>query len=460
MIHRIMTPYFFLNQEADFPLVDEYTPKLGFFSHSEYLYNFTLGPMVDVRRNEHNDLIRQLGATGTVLLKNTNASLPLNQPMNIGVFGNAAADLSQGQYSLVVDQDGHFEGDYDIGTLPVGGGSGTGRFASIVSPLGAIRNRAESYGALVQYITSNGAITSGGLSSLAPLPLDVCVVFLKTWASEGDDRATLLAGWNSTLVVELVATLCSNTVVVLHGAAPNVLPWANHPNVTAIIVAHFPGQEIGNAITDILWGDINPSGRLPYTIAHKELDYSRNIVNSTALHQTTDPSAWNADFLEGNLIDYKWFDAENASVAFEFGFGLSYTTFELRNLQTRLLVSKPSREPDEGAAVLPGGNVELWESIATVSVTVKNTGAIAGSAIPQLYLSYPLEAAAPVKSLRGFEKIYLESGASETVRFSLTRRDMSYWNTVAQTWSLPKGDICVRVGFSSRDISLEDTLTI
>jgi beta-glucosidase len=333
------------------------------------------------------------------------------------------------------------DGDYDIGALPVGDGSGSGRFASIVSPLGAIKNRAESYGALVQYITSNDAIMRGSLSSLAPLPLDVCTVFLKFWASEGDDRATLLAGWNSTQVVESVATLCLNTVVVLYGAAPNVLPWANHPNVTAIIVAHFPGQDIGNAITDIHWGDINPSGRLPYTIAHEELDYNKNIVNSTELHHTTDPNAWNADFLGGNLIDYKWFDAKNASVAFEFGFGMSYTTFELRDLQTRLLVPEPSREPDDGAAVLPGGNVELWEIIATASVTVQNTGVIAGSAIPQLYLSYPPEAGAPVKSLRGFEKVHLEAGASEILHFSLTRRDVSYWNTVAQNWSLPKGNM-------------------
>jgi beta-glucosidase len=137
-----------------------------------------------------------------------------------------------------------------------------------------------------------------------------------------------------------------------------------------------------------------------YTIAYYELDYNKNVVNSTALHQTTNPNAWNADFVEGDLTDYKWFDAKNASVAFEFGFGISYTRFELSNLRIRVLVSKPSRDLDEGAVVLPGGNVELWESVATVSVTVKNIGVIAGLTIPQLYLLYPLEAAAPVKSLR------------------------------------------------------------
>jgi beta-glucosidase len=101
MVHRIMTPYFFLNQDADFPLVDGYSPKLSFFSPSEFLHNFTLGPTVDVRCTENNDLIRHLGAAGTVLLKNTNASLPLKRPMNLGVFGNGAADLSTGQYSLM-----------------------------------------------------------------------------------------------------------------------------------------------------------------------------------------------------------------------------------------------------------------------------------------------------------------------------------------------------------------------
>lgn len=455
-----MTPYYYLKQDSDFPPVDGYTGKIGFFPQTNYASNFTLGPIVDVRQEAHTQLIRDLGAAGTVLLKNTNASLPLKQPKNIGVFGNDAADSTVGQYSMSLSGTGLANGDYDIGTLAVGGGSGTGRFTDLVPPLEAIKTRGRSYGALIQYITDNNAITNGALTSLAPLPLDVCIVFLKSWATEGSDRTTLIAEWNSTTVVEEIAAVCSNTVVVLHGASPNVLPWADNPNVTAILAAHMPGEQTGASLVDILWGDVNPSGRLPYTIAKNESDYTKNLLNSTELLTSTDPNAWQADFVEGNLIDYKEFDAKNASVAFEFGFGLSYTTFELSNLQISVAVANASRTPNPDAPILPGGNVELWATLATVSVSVTNTGSVSGSTVPQLYISFPDEADAPVKSLRGFEKVALGAGASGTVEFPLMRRDLSYWDTAAQTWRLPSGAIEVRVGFSSRDLPLVSSLSV
>jgi beta-glucosidase len=460
MVLRIMTPYYHLNQDVDFPPVDGYTPRLGFFGSSGYLYNFTLGPIVDVRQQQHAQLIRDLGAAGTVLLKNSNGALPLKTPKNIGVFGNDAADFTRGQYSLALSGTSISNGDYDIGTLAVGGGSGTGRFPYVVSPLEAIKARGRSYGALVQYITDNEYIAAGGLSALAPVPPEVCLVFLKSWASEGDDRTTLIAEWNSTVVVNRTAALCNNTVVVLHGAAPNTMPWRNNPNVTAILAAHMPGQESGNSIADILWGDVDPSGRLPYTIANEQTDYAKNLVNSTALATTTDPDAWQADFVEGNLIDYKEFDARNASVAFEFGFGLSYTTFNISNLQIQVNGANVSRTPNPAAPIQPGGNVELWATLATVSVIVSNTGSVSGAAVPQLYLSYPAEANAPVRSLRGFEKVALSAGTSGTLNFPLTRRDLSYWDTTTQQWTLPAGAIEVYAGFSSRNLPLRGSLSV
>ncbi|KAH7073707.1 glycoside hydrolase superfamily [Paraphoma chrysanthemicola] len=461
MVLRIMTPYYFLNQDKDYPPIDGYTPEIGFFPAANYVNNFTLGPIVDVRQQAHTKLIRDLGAAGTVLLKNFNSSLPLRKPKNIGVFGNDAADFTQGQYSLAISSDTVLaDGNYDIGTLAVGGGSGTGRFTYVVSPLDAIKARAQSYGGLVEYITSNQFIVGGGIALLAPVPPDVCLVFLKSWASEGADRTTLTAEWNSTLVVEKVTAVCPNTVVVLHGASPNILPWANNRNVTAILAAHMPGQETGNSLVDILWGDVDPSGRLPYTIAKNETDYVKNLVNSTALLETTDPNAWQADFVEGNLIDYKEFDAKNSSVAYEFGFGLSYTTFNVSNLQITGAPANASRRPSPSAPTLPGGNVELWETLATVSVTVTNTGSVAGSTVPQLYLTFPAEADAPIKSLRGFDKVALHAGASGTVQFPLMRRDLSYWDVITQEWTLPTGNIKISVGFSSRDLPLTGSLTV
>jgi beta-glucosidase len=451
MVLRIMTPYYYLGQDADFPPVDGYSPKAGFFPTTAFADNFTLGPVVDARSDEHTKLIRELGAAGTVLLKNTNGALPLQQPKNIGVFGNDAADFTTGSYP---------QADYDIGTLAVGGGSGTGRFSYVVSPLEAIKVRAKSYRADVQYITDNSIITSQGLASLAPLPLDVCLVFLKSWASEGSDRTTLIAEWNSTTVVETTAAACNNTVVILHGASPNTLPWMNNPNVTAILAAHMPGQETGNSIVDVLWGAVNPSGKLPYTIAHNETDYAKNLVNSTALATTSDPNAWQSDFVEGNLIDYKELDAANTSVAYEFGFGLSYTTFNMSDMKTNIVVANASRTPNPGAPVLPGGNVELWATIATVEVTVTNTGKTDGATVPQLYLAYPKEAGAPVRSLRGFEKVTVGAGSSTSVQFDLTRRDLSYWDTSSQMWRLPSAGVDVAVGFSSRNLVLRGHLVI
>ncbi|KAF2844935.1 glycoside hydrolase family 3 protein [Plenodomus tracheiphilus IPT5] len=460
MVLRIMTPYYYLNQDLEYPPVDGFTPKIGFFPPSNYVHNFTLGSVVDVRRPEHTKLIRDLGAAGTVLLKNVDASLPLKQPMKIGVFGNDGADYTVGEYSLALSNGGLANGDYDIGTLAVGGGSGTGRFTYVVSPLEAIKSRAQSYGALVQYITDNNAIAGGALASLAPFPLDVCLVFLKSWASEGFDRTTLIAEWNSSVVVESVAAQCANTVVVLHGASPNVLPWTDNPNVTAILAAHMPGQESGHSLADILWGDVDPSGRLPYTVARNDTDYAKNLINSTELLETTDPNAWQADFVEGNFIDYKAFHAKNESVAYEFGFGLSYATFNVSGLKITLVVTNASRTPNPNAPIQPGGNVELWATLATVSVSLSNIGTVSGSAVPQLYLSFPAEANAPVKNLRGFEKVALSAGTSGMVQFPLSRRDLSYWDVVSQAWTLPVGLITVRVGFSSRDLPLQGTLTV
>ncbi|PVI00872.1 glycoside hydrolase family 3 protein [Periconia macrospinosa] len=459
MVLRVLTPYYWLNQDSGFPQVDGSTVPISFFSKRDWRFNFTLGPTVDVRA-DHHKLIRELGAAGTVLLKNENNTLPLKKPINIGVFGNDAADLTAGQYSL-----GSYSllagGDYEIGTLPVGGGSGAGRYPYVVAPLDAIKTRAQSYGALVQYVIDDKLIAGGALRVLQPSLPDVCIVFLKSWATEGDDRKTLIADWNSTAVVVETAKHCPSTVVVLHGAAPNVLPWKDNENVTAILAAHMPGQETGNSIVDILWGDVNPSGKLPYTIANNETDYI-HLVNSTELLASTDPDAWQDDFTEGNLIDYKQFEYQNKSVAYEFGFGLSYTNFSLSDLDIQVPATNVSRLPSASAKIVPGGNEDLWKVLATVSATVKNTGDVRGATVPQLYIKLPTEAGKTqnVKALRGFEKVQLAEGAEARVVFNLMRRDLSYWDTTAQQWRLPTSVIKLAVGFSSKDLKIAGELSI
>ncbi|KIW09309.1 uncharacterized protein PV09_00224 [Verruconis gallopava] len=460
MILRVMTPYYYLKQDQGFPLIDPSIVPLNFFAESTWVANFNLNGTSnrDVRGN-HGQLIRELGAAGTVLLKNTNNTLPLKAPKNIGVFGNDAGDLTQGLYSLTLSSLGNDPYGYEFGTLDIGGGSGTGRHSFIVSPLEAIKARAAQDGAIVQYILDNSYLQSvTSLEYITPIP-DVCIVFTKTWASEGEDRIDLSLNWNASTVVANVAAVCPNTVVVTHSSGPNDLPFASNPNVTAILAAHYPGEETGNSIVDILWGDVNPSGKLPYTIALNSSDYNTDITNSTELVTSTDPNAWQSDFTEGVFIDYRYFDKANKSVLYEFGFGLSYTSFGLSSLQVQSSSGSLPSRPNVSAGKQPGGNPELWQIIANVTVTVTNTGQVAGAAVPQLYVSLPGEDE-PVKVLRGFDKIMLQPGESQPVNFPLMRRDLSSWDVDVQDWVLASGNVGLLVGFSSRDIVLTGSLTL
>lgn len=148
------------------------------------------------------------------------------------------------------------------------------------------------------------------------------------------------------------------------------MPWAKNPNVTAILAAHYPGQETGNSIVDLLWGDVNPSGKLPYTIPEKESDYDIPITN---LSSVTAVDEWQSGFTEGQMIDYRHFDAQNITPLYEFGFGLSYTTFDLSSLSISKLVKNPKATPDASKAIVPGGNPDLYVPLLTASAKVSNT---------------------------------------------------------------------------------------
>lgn len=453
MILRIMTPFYYFGQDsAEFPGVDPSGGQLNTFSPPstwETTFNMTGQWNVDVRGN-HSDLIRKHGAAGTVLLKNTDAALPLKAPKTIAIFGNDAAAPTDGMYT---------NGAIFYGNQYVGGGSGTGRATKISDPLSAINARAEQDGSLVQYYLNNTAIiaASSVSSLLIPGLPDVCLVFVKTYAEEGDDRTTLQLDWSGAEMVDAVASYCNNTVVVSHSSGINVLPFAEHPNVTAILAAHYPGEQSGNSLVDILYGDVNPSGHLPYTIARNESDY--NAPPTTAI-QTNGTEDWQAWFDEALEIDYRYFDAHNITVQYEFGFGLSYTTFELADIASEAISGNISALPAT-QPIQPGGNPSLWEGVYNVSVAVSNTGAVDGAAVPQLYVTYPdsTPSGTPPYQLRGFEKVSLAAGETKTVGFELLRRDISYWNVEVQDWVIPSGEFTISVGFSSRDLRVVDTIS-
>ncbi len=456
MIARVMTPYFYLQQNSGYPTIDPSEEALNNFLPSEDTqFQFVLNGTAnrDVRA-DHATLIRELGAVSAVLLKNTNGTLPLKAPKTIGVFGNDAADFTTGLYNTA--NLGYL--GYEIGALPVGGGSGAGRFSYMIPPLDAIKARAAQDGALVQYITDN-SVASNSISEIFPIP-EVCLVFLKTFVTEGLDRISYLADWNSSALVSTVTTKCNNTIVITHSGGANVLPWADNANITAIIAAHLPGQEIGNSIVDVLYGAVNPSGKLPYTIAYNGSDYNAPIVNHT-ITDSTSPNAFQSDFTEGLLIDYRHFDAANITPRYEFGFGLSYTTFDVSNLTVSNVYAGSLTPLPSSVPTQPGGNPTLYDVVFHATCTVSNTGLIPGAAVPQLYLSLPSSAPAgtPVKVLRGFAKVSVDVGGNAEVGFDLMRRDISYWDVVAQDWRIPEGEMMVQVGFSSRDLRLNETVT-
>lgn len=257
------------------------------------------------------------------------------------------------------------------------------------------------------------------------------------------DRLNLDPWHNGNELVEAVASVNKNTIVVIHSVGPVILERILAlNNVVAVVWAGLPGQESGNALVDIIYGSTSPNGKLPYTIAKQQSDYG------TAVTPGDD------NFAEGLYIDYRHFDNANIEPRYEFGFGLSYTTFAYSDLATSSISS-----PSAGVKA-PGGLSSLWDVVATVTATVSNNGTVSGAEVAQLYIGLPSSApASPPKQLRGFDKLSLAPGAAGTVTFPLRAKDLSYWDTISGAWVMPSGTFNIYVGSSSRDIRLTGSLS-
>jgi len=330
-----------------------------------------------------------------------------------------------------------------------GGGSASITPARISSPYAALEQRAyDDNTSLFWDFVNIGATSTVDDDS------DACLVFINAWAQEGFDRPGTHDDFSDSLVNN-IANQCANTIVVIHNAGIRLVDrFESNPNVKAIIFAHLPGQDSGRALVSLLYGDDNFSGKLPYTVAKDDSDYGRLLSPSQpeGLFSLYPQS----NFTEGVYIDYRAFDKYNITPRYEFGFGLSYTTFSFSNLRISITAFK-SLKPYPTGRILQGGQEDLWDEIATVHADVQNTGSVEGKEVAQLYIGIP---GGPVKQLRGFEKKSILPGEIVTVSFPLTRRDLSIWDVVVQKWKLQKGEYTVYVGSSSRRLPLVGTLRI
>jgi beta-glucosidase len=233
--------------------------------------------------------------------------------------------------------------------------------------------------------------------------------------------------------VRAVVAANPKTVVVFNAGAPvNVSKWVN--NVPAVVDALFGGQETGTAVAQVLFGDVNPSGKLPFTFI--------NDVKESPTFGNYPGENLHVKYAEGIYVGYRYFDKKNITPQYPFGYGLSYTTFEYSNIKvTPAMVS---------------GNAPVQ-----VTLTVKNTGKRAGAEVVQVYV-HDVQASVdrPAKELKGFSRVELKPGEAKTVTMSLDRGAMSYYSTEKKDWVAEPGQFEVLVGASSRDIKLKGTFQL
>jgi len=252
------------------------------------------------------------------------------------------------------------------------------------------------------------------------------VLNVATTCGEGNDRSTLALGKNQDELVTAISQVNQKTVVSVVSPGAVLMPWSKE--VPAIIESWLPGQEAGNALADLLFGVVKPSGRLHVTLPNKD-----NEVNFTPMQYPGVGHPPSALYSEGLLIGYRYYDAHQITPNFCFGHGLSYTSFSYDNIQYQL-------------------NKDTTDAIVTVSLDIKNTGYLSGTDTPQLYLTYPKDAKEPPKVLKGFQKVTLESDQVQTISFELSQRDLSIWDSNTHSWSLLSGEYSVSIGASSCDL--------
>lgn len=530
MAIRILAPFFAI--EACNLLLDDHRPSFSSWTFHTFGQEFPYqhyGPImqqnwhVDARSTFSDEIALSVAKEAIVLLKNEGHNLPIAKSDGIRRILIAGAGAGP-------DPKGYNCKDQRCveGVLTSGWGSAAVNNPYVITPYDAIQEKAIEQGIVVDYTSDVWELDSvGELADYA----DMAIVVVGASSGEGyievdgnfGDRNNLTLWNNGDELICAIAERCRKTIVIVNSVGPVSLEkWIDKENVVAVLYSAPLGQFVGKAMAEVLFGEFNPSGKLPFTIAKKKLHYVPIISD---LMDCEDPQD---NFDRDIYLDYRFFDKHTIKPLYEFGYGLSYTSFTLCDLKI-IEINSPSEylpypeeylpiyntceddvcDPED--ALFPhdeirpvpgfiypylynenirsveddenfeypkgynpdqktcpplaggglGGNPALWDVLYEVSAEVKNDGKYKGGYVAQLYIEFPSTISLlPPKVLRGFDKVFIEPNENKRVKFEILHRDLSIWDTESQLWIIQTGTYNIYIASSSRRVELTGEIDI
>lgn len=520
MATRILASWFFVSVNHTGPNFSVNTEEKYDNLYSSEFVPKKLGPEVlvneniDARTDFSYQVSEEAALQAITLIKNENSALPLKKENGIRhllLLGPGAVSSKDGFNcdSLSSCLDGAHVSGY---------GSGAGQPAYFLMPAEGVAERCKQEKIQYDIVTESFNFTYPYSKAKSA---DAAIVFVFSHSGEvvayQGDRQNASLWYNADNLIANVSSTNNNTIVVIMTpGSVNIESFVENKNVTGILMSSYLGQDAGLAISKVLFGDYNPSGRLPFTIAKDDNDYVP--INYDDGPQPQD------NFTRSIFLDYRYFDYYNITPRFEFGYGLSYSNYSFSNMQVQE-VKVPKETLDAAGSYSPsyefrhndldpeqykfpsniskvdgfiypylentdvnttekypypegystkqlstpslpgggvGGNPSLWDVSYKVSAQLENTGPYDGAYVAQLYIGYPCSEKFPVppRQLRGFDKVYLTKGQKATVDFDITRKDLSVWDVESQSWIVQRGTYKVYVGSSSRNLELMKEVSI
>jgi beta-glucosidase len=375
------------------------------------------------------EISRQIAEQSIVLLKNDKGILPLDRAKvhSIAIIGTHADEgMISGGGSAQVDPPGSTAPEWKAHVwFPT-------------SPLKAVAAKAP--GVSVKFASGADPAATAALAKQS----DVAIVFVHQWTSEDFDLPNLSLPDNQDAMIDQVASANPRTIVVVESGTAVTMPWID--KVSGVVEAWYAGSKGADAVANILFGDVNPSAKLPMTFPRSEADLphpqevipSPSQLGKAAVMATGEAKpTFEVHYDEGLKVGYRWYDAEKKPVLFPFGFGLSYTSYGYSELKV-----KPGKEK------------------TTVTFTVKNTGNRAGAEVAQVYVALPGDAGEPPKRLVGWSKVKLQAGESKEVTISIEPAYLSIFDEASDGWKMMPGSYSFMAGGSSQDLPLVEKVTL